>query len=125
MPVLVDSNGWISWLLGDANAAQFEAAIKGTVSVIVPAIVLFEVVRWFLAHAEENDVRLVSEHLLRGQLVELDDALAISAALLAVEHRLAMADAIILATSRAHGAEIWTMDADFARVAGVRLLPRV
>lgn len=125
MPVLVDSNGWISWLLGDANAAQFEAAIEGSPPVIVPAIVLFEVVRWFLAHAEENDVRLVSEHLLRGQLAELDDALAISAALLAVEHRLAMADATILATARAYDAEIWTMDADFARVPGVRLLPRV
>ncbi|WP_310496535.1 type II toxin-antitoxin system VapC family toxin [Sandarakinorhabdus sp.] len=125
MPVVVDSNGWISWLLGDANAEQFGPAITGDIAPIVPSVVMFEVVRWFRARADDSAVRLACEHMLRGEQAPLGDTLAISAALLASEHRLAMADAIILATAQAHGAEVWTMDADFRHAPGVRYLPRV
>lgn len=43
----------------------------------------------------------------------LDESLALEAADLSLEHGLAMADAIILATARRHGAEIVTAAADF------------
>lgn len=46
------------------------------------------------------------------------------AARLAAQTGLAMADAIVLATARVHGAELWTQDADFAGLAGVRYFPK-
>ena len=48
-----------------------------------------------------------------GVLVELDDRLALEAAELSIETKLALADSIILATAHAHDAELWTQDSDF------------
>ena len=48
----------------------------------------------------------------------------LDAARLSVEHRLPMADSIILATAVAHRVTLWTQDADFEKVNGVRYLPK-
>ena len=51
-----------------------------------------------------------------GQVVDLNQELAILAASLSIEHKLPMADSMILATARAFHARLWTMDEHFARV---------
>jgi predicted nucleic acid-binding protein len=45
--------------------------------------------------------------------VELNREIALEAALISVESKLAMADSIILATARTHNALLWTQDAHF------------
>ena len=55
-----------------------------------------------------------------GVLVELDDPLALEAAELSIETKLALADSIILATAQARDAELWTQDSDFEGLEGVR-----
>jgi predicted nucleic acid-binding protein len=50
----------------------------------------------------------------------LSSTLALHAARLSVDHRLLMADSIMLATARACDATLWTQDADFDGVPGVR-----
>ena len=57
--------------------------------------------------------------MTRGRAVDLDAKLAVEAAILSAKHRLPMADSIILATARQHGATLWTQDADFAGIDGV------
>jgi len=54
------------------------------------------------------------------QFAELDSRLAIDAAQLSREHKLPMADAIVLATGRAFGATIWTQDAHLEGFPGVK-----
>ena len=49
----------------------------------------------------------------QGQVVPFDDQLAVDAAVLGRQHRLALADSVILATARALGATLWTQDEDF------------
>lgn len=51
--------------------------------------------------------------VFRGHIVDLDSSLAFQAAELSVEHRLAPADSVILATARAFDAYLWTQDSDF------------
>lgn len=46
-------------------------------------------------------------------VVDLSANLALSAAKISHEEQLPMADSVILATARAHGATLWTQDADF------------
>jgi predicted nucleic acid-binding protein len=58
-------------------------------------------------------------------LVDLDAAIAVAAAQLSVEEKLPLADSIILATARAAGATLWTQDADFKGMAGVRYVRRM
>jgi predicted nucleic acid-binding protein len=72
-----------------------------------------------------EDTALEAVAMMRqGRVVPLDDALALDAGRLSVEHRLPMADSIILATALAHRATLWTQDADFENLKGVRYLPK-
>lgn len=122
--ILPDSNIWISWLLGDAGHARFDGPFVSG-SIIVPAIVVYEVTRWFLANDGSETAELASRQLQRGTHVAIDAAMAAAAAVLAARHRLAMADAMILSCARAHDAELWTQDADFAGLPSVRLFDRL
>jgi predicted nucleic acid-binding protein len=56
----------------------------------------------------------------QGRVVELDAELALSAARLSFDLKLPLADSVILATARAHHAIIWTQDADFKGLPGVK-----
>jgi predicted nucleic acid-binding protein len=60
----------------------------------------------------------------QGRSIELDDHLAISAARLSVDTRLALADSIILCTARQNHAVLWTQDAHFAPIPGVRYIAK-
>ena len=53
-------------------------------------------------------------------MVPLDESLAMSAAKLSYELKLPMADSIMLATARQFDAMLWTQDADFVGLPGVR-----
>jgi toxin FitB len=59
-----------------------------------------------------------------GITADLTQEIAINAAQLSTERKLAMADSIILATARASKAILWTQDADFAGVEGVRYIAK-
>jgi len=53
-------------------------------------------------------------------LADLTAPLAMDAARLSRSSRLPVADSIMLATARAYGATLWTQDADFDGMSGVR-----
>ena len=56
----------------------------------------------------------------KGTVVDLDAAIALDAADLSLQEKLSLADAVILATARAHGATVWTQDVHFEGLTGVR-----
>ena len=58
--------------------------------------------------------------MLRGKVIDLDADLAFRAAGIGVEHRIPTADSIILATAWRHEALLWTTDAHFKGLRGVR-----
>jgi predicted nucleic acid-binding protein len=60
----------------------------------------------------------------QGQVVDLTATLAIAAASLSLEHEIPMADSIMLATARACGALLWTQDADFDGLPGVKFIAK-
>lgn len=120
MPVVADTSVWLSWLVDDADAAVFAKVLAGEEPPLVPTIVLYEVSRWFWARGEDARLPEVGAVLKQGQVVGLSSEIAERAAALGARHRLAMADALIYATARLHDAELWTRDADFAGLEGVR-----
>ena len=71
---------------------------------------VYKVIRRDLS--EERAVEAVSA-LRRAEIVPLDEALALEAADVSLEHGLAMADSIVYATARCHGATLVTADTDF------------
>jgi predicted nucleic acid-binding protein len=57
-------------------------------------------------------------------VIDLDASLALGAARAGLDHRLPLADSVILATARRERATIWTQDADFKGIEGVRFRAR-
>jgi predicted nucleic acid-binding protein len=123
--IVVDSSGWIEFLLDDDGAANFRLAIISVNNLIVPAIAIFEVARLILRTRTEERARSAVAYMSLGRVELLDVQLATEAAILSVEHRLPMAECVIYATSRRFDAELWTQDADFDGLPGVRYFLRL
>ena len=119
--IVVDSSGWIEYFSAGANAARFAGPIEDPPSLAVPTIVLYEVHKW-TARFNEPLANAALTAMLQAHLIELSASLAIQGAKLSAETGLAMADAIILATARAHDATLWTQDAHFEGIPGVRYI---
>lgn len=118
---VVDSSGWIEYLAGGPNADFFREPIEDDEKLLVPVLSLFEVYRHLLRHLGREDALDIVAAMRRGTVIDLDDRVALDAAELSVASKLALADSIMLATARAHGADFWTQDADFEGLEGVRL----
>jgi len=117
---VVDSSGWLEYLAAGPNADFFANAIEATSELLVPTISLYEVFKRVLQQRDEGDALQAVALMQQGRIVDLTVPLSLSAAHLSVEHRLPMADSIMLATARTHDATLWTQDADFEGLAGVR-----
>jgi len=117
---LVDSSAWLEYFADGPNAAFFAPVIEKSGELIVPTIVVFEVYKR-IRQQRDRHVALEAVATLRaGRIVELTLTLAIAAAAISHSEKLPLADSIILATARAENALIWTQDADFERVTGVK-----
>ena len=62
--------------------------------------------------------------MTQARVIDLDTALALSAARLSARLSLPMADSMVLATARAHDALIWTEDGDFKGLDNVRYIEK-
>lgn len=59
-------------------------------------------------------------HMMQGKVLGVDETLAFAAA----ENGLPMADSLIYATARAHQVILWTQDAHFEGLPGLRYCPK-
>lgn len=117
---VVDSSLWLEYFANGPLAAWGAPVIETPDHLVIPAISLFEVFKRIVQQRDEHDALLAVAAMQQGTVVPLDADLALAAARLAVEEHLPMADSIILATARATEATLWTCDADFEGLKGVR-----
>lgn len=110
---VIDSSGWLEYFADGPNANFFAAAIEDVEALLVPTISIYEVFKRVLQQRGEGEALQAVAILAQGQIVDLDTTLALDAAKLSVDEKLPMADSIMLATARAHGATLWSQDADF------------
>jgi predicted nucleic acid-binding protein len=121
---VVDSSAWLEYLANGPDASFFAKAIEVTQQLIVPTLSLFEVFKRVLEQRGEGDALQAVAVMRQGMVVDLDTPIALQAAKLSAEHRLPMADGIILATAKSYDARVWTQDADFENVLGVQYRAR-
>ncbi len=119
---LVDSSGWLEYFADGPNADFFAPAIEAASELVVPAISVYEVFKRVLQQRGEGEALQAVAPMLRGRVVDLDAQLAMSAARLSLQHRLPMADSIILTTARVHDATLWAQDEHFEHIAGVQYI---
>lgn len=117
---VVDSCGWLEYFADGPNAEFFAPAIEQTDRLVVPTLMLFEVFKRILQQRNEADALRAIGLMRQGRCIDLDDSLALGAARLSCELKLPLADSVILYTARRHGATLWTQDAHFEGMEGVR-----
>lgn len=121
---LVDSCGWLEYLADGPNAEFFAPAIEDVDNLIVPTICILEVFKRVLQQRDEDSALKAVALMEQGRVVDLNDTLALNAAKLGLDHKLPMADGIILATAHANKSVVWTQDADFKGIKGVKYIEK-
>ena len=118
-PLLVDSSGWVEFLGDGPLAEKFAPYFEREERLLVPAIVLYEVYKKLLSAQGSTTADRFLSAALRARVVPIDERLALLAARISLDRRLAMADAMIYATTLATGAHLITSDAHFQGFAEV------
>lgn len=121
---IVDSSGWLEYFADGENASFFAPIIEDTENLLVPAVVIYEVFKRVLILRDEQTALLFAGDMHQGQVVELSSSIALRAAKLSHDLKLAMADSIILASARVLNATLWTQDADLEGIDGVRFIAK-
>lgn len=121
---VVDSSCWLEYFAGSKVGDAVTSVIESIDSLIVPSITLYEVFKKLLTEADENAALLAVAHMKQGRVVELDADLAIYAAKLGKEHKLAMADSVIYATATKLNCLLWTQDKHFKDLNRVKYFER-
>ncbi len=122
---VVDSSAWLEYFANGPNASFFAEPVEDIETLVVPTLILFEVFKRVLQQRDESTALEVAAVMQQGTVVELEATIALNAARLSVELGLPLADSVILATARQYGAELWTQDADFDGIDGVRYRKRI
>ncbi len=119
---IVDSSGWIEYFTSGPNALFFTPPIRDTENLIIPTICIYEVFKRILLELGEDSALQAIGIMAHGHEIDLNRQIAMDAALISTERKLAMADSIILATAQAKNATLWTQDDHFKNMEGVRFI---
>ena len=117
---VVDSSAWLEYFAATPRAEHFAKAIETPARLVVPVLTLCEVFKKVLRERGENAALQIAAQMQQGRVVDVDTRLVLSAARFA----LPLADSLIYATVLAHKATLWTQDAHFNGLPGVRYFPK-
>jgi predicted nucleic acid-binding protein len=123
-PRVIDTSAWIEWLVGSALGKRLGKQFPDKLQCIVPTIVQLELSKWLTRELGEEQADQVIAYTQKCVVVPLDTTIALMAAELHRDYKLATADAIVYATARQQGAELLTCDAHFKGLPGVTLFAK-
>ncbi len=121
---IVDSSGWLEYFSDGPNSKHFSNPLKDSASLVVPVITICEVFKVVLRETGENEALLAVAAMQKGRVIDVTTNLAMKASKLSLIHNLPMADSIILAAAKAHDCTIWTQEANFKNIPGVKFFPK-
>lgn len=121
---VVDTSAWIEWLVGSPVGKKLGQQFPDRSHCVVPTIVQLELSKWLMRELGEEQTDQVIAYTQKCIVVPLDTSIALRAAELHREYKLATADAIVYATARQQGAHLLTCDAHFTGLPEVTLLAK-
>ncbi len=119
--LVVDTSAWIEWLIGSPLGKTLSRLIPDKSRCIVPTIVQLELSKWLMREVGEDETDQMIAFTQKCRVLPLDTSIALLAADLHRQHKLATADAIVYASARYRGAELLTCDGHFKGLPGVLL----
>ncbi|AHE98980.1 type II toxin-antitoxin system VapC family toxin [Thioalkalivibrio paradoxus] len=123
-PCVVDTSAWIEWLADTPLGKRLGRQFPDKPQWIVPTIVQLELSKWLVREVGEEKADQVIAYTQKCVVVPLDTFIALLAADLHREYKLATADAIVYATARRQGASLLTCDAHFEGLPDVALFAK-
>lgn len=122
--IIVDSCGWLEWFTDGKLANKYQKYLADQENLLVPAIILYEVYKILKREVDEEKALLAVGYMKNSPVIPLDEILALSAADIALQESLAMADAIIVATSRLYNCTIISSDSDLKNQPNVNFVQK-
>lgn len=116
---VVDTSVWIEWLIDGPLKKSLAKEFPERTECIVPTIVQLELAKWLAREAGEDEADQVIAFTQKCVVAPLDTRIALVAADLHRQYRLATADAVVYATALEHDADLLTCDAHFEKLPGV------
>ncbi|MGH8159545.1 MAG: type II toxin-antitoxin system VapC family toxin [Rhodanobacter sp.] len=116
---VVDTSAWIEWLVGGPLGRKLGKVFPDKEQCVVPTMVQLELAKWLAREVGEDRTDQVIAYTQKCMVVPLDTRIALLAAELHRQYKLATADAIVYATAQEHGADLLTCDAHFEKLPGV------
>jgi predicted nucleic acid-binding protein len=123
--LVIDTSIWIEWLVAGALSENIAPYLQIREHCIVPTIVQLELSKWLLRERSEQEADTIVAYTQKCSVVPLDTTIALHAAELCKEYKLATADAIIYATALNMKAGLITCDAHFADLPDVTFLSKI
>ena len=120
--LVLDSSVWIEIFNGGPIAGTCMKELKGAARVYVPTLVLFEVYKKVTASRSEDQALSAVATLSQYEVCDMTREIALAAADLSLQKKLGMADSLILAHTYQVGAELLTLDNDFAGIPNTQIL---
>jgi predicted nucleic acid-binding protein len=119
--ISVDSYGWIERFTDGPKADLYDAVIEkaAPAEIVTSAMVLYEVYRKIKQAVNEQSALEAVAAIGQTFVVPVDQSLSLEAADYSLMFGLHMADAVVYATARHYGAELYTSDEDLKGVKGV------
>ncbi|TSH96893.1 type II toxin-antitoxin system VapC family toxin [Verticiella sediminum] len=122
--MVIDTFQVRKWLAGSVLGKKVGKQFPDKPQCIVPSIVQLELSKWLVREVGESQADQVIAYTQKCVVVPLDTAIALLAADLHREHKLAAADAVVYATARRQSAELLTCDAHFEGLPDVALFAK-
>ena len=116
---VIDSTFWLEYFSGSEAGNIVSEIIEAPDELIVPTITLYEVFKKLLLETTEDDALFAIAHMKQGNVVDLNDDLALSAAKISKDYKIPMADGIIYATATQFNCALWTQDKHFINLNSV------
>ncbi len=118
--LVLDSSCWLEYLADTPRADLFAPAVEAPERLVVPVLTVYEVVKKLMRESGEEAATAALALMQQSEVVGIGLPLGMDAVL----NGLPLADSLIYATARHHDAELWTQDAHFEGLAGVRYFPK-
>ncbi len=102
----------------------FCPVIENTIELIVSTINIYEIYRKLLTEKDENIANQIIGVIIQAKVIDISTSIAIQAAQLSFTKKLPMADCLIYVTARQNDAILWTQNADFKNLDGVKYIKK-
>ena len=123
--IVVDTSIWIDWLMNSSLKPVISEVFPNASKCIVPTIVQLELDKWLTREVGESEADQVIAYTQNCVVIALDTKIALQAADLHRQYKLATADAIVYASALVNNAQLLTCDAHFANLPNVLYIKKI